>query len=160
GKALLFKNFAGVDAFPICIDVTDVEGIIETVERLAPTFGGINLEDIAAPKCFEIEERLKASLDIPVFHDDQHGTAVVVLAALQNAVKLTDQKLGDMRVVIAGVGAAGVACGKILLEAGVAEVIGADRQGAIWEGRDNLNPAKEWFAQNTNSERRKGAVGE
>jgi malate dehydrogenase (oxaloacetate-decarboxylating) len=160
GKALLFKNFAGVDAFPICIDTKDTEEIIATVERLAPTFGGINLEDIAAPKCFEIEERLKASLDIPVFHDDQHGTAVVVLAALQNALKLTDKKMGDLRVVIAGVGAAGVACGKILLEAGVAEIIGADRQGAIWEGRENMNIAKQWFAEHTNPDRRKGAVGE
>ncbi len=160
GKALLFKNFAGVDAFPICIDTKDTEEIIATVERLAPTFGGVNLEDIAAPKCFEIEERLKASLDIPVFHDDQHGTAVVVLAALQNALKLTDKKMSDLRVVIAGVGAAGVACGKILLEAGVAEIIGADRQGAIWEGRENMNPAKQWFAEHTNRDRRKGAVGE
>ena len=160
GKALLFKNFAGVDAFPICIDAHTADEIVETVERLAPTFGGINLEDIAAPICFEVEERLKASLDIPVFHDDQHGTAVVVLAALQNALKLTDKKMGDLRVVIAGVGAAGVACGKILLEAGVAEIIGADRQGAIWEGRDNMNPAKQWFAENTNRDRRKGAVGE
>ncbi|MCO8126368.1 NAD-dependent malic enzyme [Acidimicrobiia bacterium EGI L10123] len=160
GKALLFKNFAGVDAFPVCIDTTDTEEIIATVERLAPTFGGINLEDIAAPKCFEIEERLKASLDIPVFHDDQHGTAVVVLAALQNALKLTDKKMSDLRVVIAGVGAAGVACGKILLEAGVAEIVGADRKGAIWEGRDDLNPAKQWFAEHTNRDRRKGAVGE
>jgi malate dehydrogenase (oxaloacetate-decarboxylating) len=160
GKALLFKNFAGVDAFPVCIDTKDTEEIIATVERLAPTFGGVNLEDIAAPKCFEIEERLKASLDIPVFHDDQHGTAVVVLAALQNALKLTDKKMADLRVVIAGVGAAGVACGKILLEAGVAEIVGADRQGAIWEGRENMNPAKQWFAENTNPDRRKGAVGE
>jgi malate dehydrogenase (oxaloacetate-decarboxylating) len=161
GKALLFKNFAGVDAFPVCIDVEhSVDAIVETVERLAPTFGGVNLEDIAAPVCFEVEERLKASLDIPVFHDDQHGTAVVVLAALQNALKLTDKKMSDLRVVIAGVGAAGVACGKILLEAGVAEVIGADRKGAIWEGREELNPAKQWFAEHTNRDRRKGAVGE
>ena len=160
GKALLFKNFAGVDAFPVCIDVHSADEIVETVERLAPTFGGVNLEDIAAPVCFEVEERLKASLDIPVFHDDQHGTAVVVLAALQNALKLTDKKVADLRVVIAGVGAAGVACGKILLEAGVAEVIGADRRGAIWDGRGELNTAKQWFAENTNPERRKGAVGE
>jgi malate dehydrogenase (oxaloacetate-decarboxylating) len=161
GKALLFKNFAGVDAFPMCIDVDgSADAIVETVERIAPTFGGINLEDIAAPVCFEVEERLKASLDIPVFHDDQHGTAVVVLAALQNALKLTDKKMSDLRVVIAGVGAAGVACGKILLEAGVAEIVGADRQGAIWEGRENMNFAKQWFAENTNPDRRKGAVGE
>ncbi len=160
GKALLFKNFAGVDAFPICIDVHSADEIVETVERLAPTFGGVNLEDIAAPICFEVEERLKASIDIPVFHDDQHGTAVVALAALQNALKLTDKKMSDLRVVIAGVGAAGVACGKILIDAGVAEIVGADRQGAIWEGRENLNFAKQWFAENTNPDRRKGAVGE
>ncbi len=160
GKALLFKNFAGVDAFPVCIDEKDTDAIVRLVEQIAPTFGGVNLEDIAAPKCFEIEERLKASLDIPVFHDDQHGTAVVVLAALQNALKLTDKKLEDLRVVIAGVGAAGVACGKILLEAGVAEIVGADRKGAIWDGREELNPAKQWFAENTNPDRRKGAVGE
>ena len=160
GKALLFKNFAGVDAFPVCIDVHTADEIVETVERLAPSFGGVNLEDIAAPVCFEVEERLKASLDIPVFHDDQHGTAVVVLAALQNALKLTDKKMADLRVVIAGVGAAGVACGKILLEAGVAEVVGADRKGAIWDGREDLNFAKQWFAENTNPDRRKGAVGE
>ncbi len=120
----------------------------------------MNLEDIAAPICFEVEERLKASLDIPVFHDDQHGTAVVVLAALQNALRLTDKKMADLRVVIAGVGAAGVACGKILLEAGVAEVVGADRKGAIWDGREELNDAKQWFAEHTNPDRRKGAVGE
>jgi malate dehydrogenase (oxaloacetate-decarboxylating) len=160
GKALLFKNFAGVDAFPVCIDVHSTDAIVETVQRLAPTFGGVNLEDIAAPVCFEVEERLKATLDIPVFHDDQHGTAVVVLAALENALRLTDKKIGELRVVIAGVGAAGVACGKILLEAGVAEVVGADRKGAIWDGRDDLNHAKQWFAENTNPERRKGAVGE
>ncbi|MDZ7674626.1 MAG: NAD-dependent malic enzyme [Acidimicrobiales bacterium] len=160
GKALLFKNFAGVDAFPVCIDVQTADEIVETVQRLVPTFGGVNLEDIAAPICFEVEERLKASTDIPIFHDDQHGTAVVVLAAMQNALKLADKKMSDLRVVIAGVGAAGVACGKILLEAGVAEIVGADRQGAIWEGRENLNPAKQWFAENTNRDRRKGAVGE
>ncbi len=160
GKALLFKNFAGVDAFPICINVHSADEIVATVERIAPTFGGVNLEDIAAPICFEVEERLKASLDIPVFHDDQHGTAVVVLAALQNALRLTDKKMADLRVVIAGVGAAGVACGKILLKAGVAEVIGADRKGAIWDGRGELNPAKQWFAEHTNFDRRKGAVGE
>jgi malate dehydrogenase (oxaloacetate-decarboxylating) len=160
GKALLFKNFAGVDGFPICLDVSSADEIVETVVRIAPVFGGINLEDIAAPVCFEVEDRLKELLDIPVFHDDQHGTAVVVLAALQNAVKITGKKMEDLRVVIAGVGAAGVACGKILLEAGVAGVIGADRQGAIYEGRDNLNPAKKWFAEHTNPDRRQGAVGD
>ncbi|MFA5565110.1 MAG: NAD-dependent malic enzyme [Acidimicrobiia bacterium] len=158
GKALLFKSFAGVDAFPICINARTADEIVETVERLAPTFGGVNLEDISAPMCFEVEDRLKASLDIPVFHDDQHGTAVVVLAALENANKLTGRKLADQKVVIAGVGAAGVAIGKILLSAGVGEVIGTDRQGAIWEGRDNLNSAKEWFAKNTNRERVSGPL--
>jgi malate dehydrogenase (oxaloacetate-decarboxylating) len=161
GKALLFKSFAGVDAFPICLDVTSPEEIIETVVRIAPVFGGINLEDIAAPACFEIEERLKELLDIPVFHDDQHGTAVVVLAALENALKIVDSKrMEDLSVVIAGVGAAGVACGKILLEAGVREVIGVDRVGAIWEGRDELNPAKAWFAEHTNRDRKEGSLSE
>ncbi len=160
GKALLFKEFGGVDAFPICLDTQDTEEIIETVIRLAPTFGGINLEDIAAPACFEIEERLKKALDIPVFHDDQHGTAVVALAALNNALKLVDKNLGDLTVIISGMGAAGVACGKILLDAGVGEVIGADRLGAIHEGRDGLNDAKRWFAENTNRDRRAGTLRE
>ena len=160
GKALLFKNFAGVDAFPICLDVTTAEEIIETVVRIAPVFGGINLEDIAAPACFEIEERLKELLDIPVFHDDQHGTAVVTLAALENALRIVDKKMSDLSVVVAGVGAAGVACTKILMEAGVRQIIGVDRKGAIWEGRDDLNVAKLWFAEHTNPERREGTLGE
>jgi malate dehydrogenase (oxaloacetate-decarboxylating) len=160
GKALLFKNFAGVDAFPICLDVTSAEEIIETVVRIAPVFGGVNLEDIAAPACFEIEDRLKELLDIPVFHDDQHGTAVVVLAALKNALEIVGKPMKELSVVIAGVGAAGVACGKILLEAGVSEVIGVDRQGAIWEGRDDLNPAKAWFAEHTNRDRREGSLSD
>ncbi len=160
GKALLFKSFAGVDAFPICLDVSSPEEIIETVVRIAPVFGGINLEDIAAPACFEIEDRLKELLDIPVFHDDQHGTAVVALAALENALRIVDKPMSSLRVVVAGVGAAGVACSKILLEAGVAEVIGVDRKGAIWEGRDDLNVAKQWFAEHTNPERREGTLSE
>jgi malate dehydrogenase (oxaloacetate-decarboxylating) len=160
GKALLFKEFAGVDAFPICLDVDSADELVETVLRLAPVFGGINLEDIAAPQCFEIEERLVEALDIPVFHDDQHGTAVVVLAALENSLKLVEKKMVDINVVIAGVGAAGVAISKILMEAGVPHVIGVDRQGAIWEGRDDLNPSKQWFAENTNPDRRTGALGE
>jgi len=126
--------------------------------RLAPTFGGINLEDIAAPQCFEVEERLKELLDIPVFHDDQHGTAVVVLAALENALKIVDKKMIDLNVVIAGVGAAGVAISKIIMEAGVPNVIGTDRQGAIFDGRGELNPAKQWFAENTNADRRQGSL--
>ena len=160
GKALLFKEFAGVDGFPICLRTSSPAEIIETVERIAPVFGGINLEDIAAPECFEIEEALKASLDIPVFHDDQHGTAVVVLAALENALRIVDKKMSDINVVIAGVGAAGVACAKILLEAGVPHVVGVDRRGAIWEGREDLNVAKQWFAQHTNPDRRTGTLAE
>jgi malate dehydrogenase (oxaloacetate-decarboxylating) len=160
GKALLFKHFAGVDGFPICLDVTHPDEIVETVCRIAPTFGGINLEDIAAPECFEVEERLKERLDIPVFHDDQHGTAVVTLAALENALKIVGKRMGELRVVVAGVGAAGVAISKILLEAGVGEIIGVDRKGAIWAGRDDLNVAKLWFAENTNPERREGPLSE
>jgi malate dehydrogenase (oxaloacetate-decarboxylating) len=160
GKALLFKSFAGVDAFPVCLDVTTPDEIIETVVRIAPVFGGINLEDIAAPACFEIEDRLKELLDIPVFHDDQHGTAVVTLAALENALRIVDKPMSSLRVVIAGVGAAGVAISKILLEAGVAEIVGVDRKGAIWEGRDDLNVAKLWFAEHTNKERHEGTLSE
>jgi malate dehydrogenase (oxaloacetate-decarboxylating) len=160
GKAMLFKEFAGVDAFPICLDVDGPDELVETVVRLAPAFGGINLEDIAAPHCFEVEERLKELLDIPVFHDDQHGTAVVVLAALQNALRVVGKEVGDLKVVIAGTGAAGVAIAKILLEAGVPNVIGVDRQGAIYEGRDDLNPSKRWLAENTNPELRQGSIHE
>ena len=160
GKALLFKSFAGVDGFPICLDVSTPEEIIETVVRIAPVFGGINLEDIAAPACFEIEDRLKELLDIPVFHDDQHGTAVVTLAALENALRIVGKPMDSLKVVIAGVGAAGVAISKILLEAGVAEIIGVDRKGAIWSGRDDLNVAKLWFAEHTNPERREGTLRE
>jgi malate dehydrogenase (oxaloacetate-decarboxylating) len=160
GKALLFKEFAAVDGFPVCLDTRSAAETIETVAHLAPTFGGINLEDIAAPQCFEIEEALKERLDIPVFHDDQHGTAVVVLAALENALKIVDKKMTDLRVVIAGVGAAGVACAKILMEAGVPHVVGVDRKGAIYEGRDDLNLAKQWFAANTNPDRISGTLPE
>ncbi len=158
GKALLFKEFAGVDAFPICLDVTDPREIIDTVIRLAPTFGGINLEDIAAPAAFEVEDALRAALDIPVFHDDQHGTAVVTLAALWNACRLTGRDIGDLSVVIAGMGAAGVAVGRILLDAGVGEIVGVDRSGAVYTGRDNLNVAKEWFAEHTNPDRKMGTL--
>jgi malate dehydrogenase (oxaloacetate-decarboxylating) len=160
GKALLFKHFAGVDGFPICLDVSAPDEIVETVQRIAPVFGGINLEDIAAPQCFEVEERLKEVLDIPVFHDDQHGTAVVTLAALENALQIVDKKMADLKVVIAGVGAAGVAISKILLEAGVGEIIGVDRKGAIWEGRDDLNVANLWFTEHTNPDRREGTLSE
>ena len=159
GKAVLFKEFAGVDAFPICLDTKDPEEIIRIVTALAPTFGGINLEDISAPRCFEIEERLKAALNIPVFHDDQHGTAVVVLAAVINALKIVKKTMASLKVVVNGVGAAGVACSKILMAAGVTNIIGCDRSGAIYEGRkENMNEVKEWFAAHTNPKKFKGSV--
>ncbi len=161
GKAMLFKGFGDVDAFPICLDTKDPEEIIKTVKLLAPTFGGINLEDISAPRCFEIEERLKAELDIPVFHDDQHGTAVVSLAALFNALKITGKKIENLKVVINGVGAAGVACSKIFMEAGVKNIVGFDRTGAIYKGRtEKMNFAKTWFAEHTNPNREKGTLSE
>ena len=146
GKAVLFKAFGGVDAVPITLDTQDPDEIVETVVRLAPSFGGINLEDISAPRCFEIEDRLKRLLDIPVFHDDQHGTAVVVLAALENALKLTDRLMETTRVVISGAGAAGVAVTKILLAAGVKDVAVLDTRGVLHSGRDNLNPVKQALA--------------
>ena len=146
GKAVLFKQFGDVDAVPICLDTTDVEEIIETVARLAPSFGGINLEDISAPRCFEIEDRLKAMLDIPVFHDDQHGTAVVALAALTNALRLTDRDPGSTRVVISGAGAAGVAVAKILLEAGIEDLAVTDRKGVLNSVRGDLTPVKRALA--------------
>ena len=142
GKAVLFKQFGGVDAVPICLDTTDPDAIVETVVRLAPSFGGINLEDISAPRCFEIESRLKNRLDIPVFHDDQHGTAVVVLAAMENALKLTGRRLAETRVVISGAGAAGVACTKILLAAGVRDIAVTDRKGVLHSGREDLTEVK------------------
>jgi len=160
GKALLFKHFAGVDAFPVCIRTTDPDEIIETVLRLEPTFGGINLEDIAAPGAFEIEERLVDLMDIPVFHDDQHGTAIVCLAALENALKIVGKQIGDLKVVVAGVGAAGVAVSKILMNAGVQNIIGADRQGAVHTGRPDLNKSKQWFAEHTNPDELSGSLSE
>ena len=161
GKACLFKEFAGVDAFPICLDTQDPDEIVGAVKLIAPTFGGINLEDISAPRCFEIEDRLKAELDIPVFHDDQHGTAVVVMAALINAAKLTDRRLEDLRVLVIGLGAAGIAVTKILLEAGVQHIVGADSRGALHVQREDyldgsMNSIKRWFAQATNPECRAG----
>jgi malate dehydrogenase (oxaloacetate-decarboxylating) len=161
GKAMLFKEFGGVDAFPICLDTKDPDAIVAAVSAIAPTFGGVNLEDISAPRCFDIEERLKAALDIPVFHDDQHGTAVVVLAALLNAVKLTGHRLEDLHVLIVGLGAAGIAVAKILLQAGVTRIVGCDSRGALHTGRadyeDGTMPAvKRWFAESTNPERRTG----
>ena len=158
GKALLFKEFAGVDAFPICLDVREPQEIIETVIRLAPTFGGINLEDIAAPGAFEVEEALREALDIPVFHDDQHGTAVVALAALENALRITGKDMNNLRCVILGAGAAGVACAKILLGRGVGDVVVCDRMGTIHKGRSDLNSAKQWLAENTNLDAITGTV--
>ena len=158
GKALLFKEFAGVDAFPVCLDTESPEEIIETVIRLAPTFGAINLEDIKAPGAFQVEQALKQALDIPGFHDDQHGTAVVTLAALWNSLELIGRDIGDLSVVISGVGAAGMAVGRILIDAGVGEIVGIDRQGAVYSGRGDLNFAKEWFADNTNPDRKMGTI--
>ncbi len=149
GKAVLFKQFGGVDAVPICLDTVDVEEIIETVVRLAPSFGGINLEDISAPRCFEIEERLKKLLDIPVFHDDQHGTAVVVLAALENALLLTGRLMEKTRVVVSGAGAAGVAVTRILLAAGISDVSVVDRAGVLNSARGPLNDSKRAIAEST-----------
>ncbi len=162
GKACLFKEFAGVDAFPVCLDTRDPDEIVQTVKLMAPAFGGINLEDISAPRCFEIEERLKQELDIPVFHDDQHGTAVVVMAALINAVKLTARKMDDLRVLIIGIGAAGMAVTKIMREAGVRHIVGADSRGALHVQRadyldGSMSAAKRWFAEVTNPECRAGA---
>jgi malate dehydrogenase (oxaloacetate-decarboxylating) len=160
GKAALFKQFADVDAFPICLDTKDTDEIVQTVKNIAPAFGGINLEDISAPRCFEIEERLKEELEIPVFHDDQHGTAVVVLAALINALKIVGKKIEDLRIVINGVGASGVACAKIMLSAGAKNIVGCDSRGIVHEGREGLNPAKEWFAEHTNPVGRTGDLSE
>ena len=162
GKAMLFKEFAGVDAFPICLDTKDPEEIIATVKAIAPAFGGINLEDISAPRCFEIESRLRDELDIPVFHDDQHGTAVVVLAALLNALTLTGQRIGDIRVVIVGLGAAGIATADILLAAGVRHIIGCDSHGAVHVERPDyvdgsMSSIKRRLAEKTNEDRRSGA---
>jgi len=161
GKALLFKAFAGVDAFPVCLRVSSTDELVEAVERLAPTFGGINLEDIAAPRCFEVEERLRATLDIPVFHDDQHGTAIVTLAALRGAVQVVDRRLEDLRVVVAGAGAAGVAISKILRAAGVTDVVACDRRGALVPGREGLEaPSKRWLAEHTNPRHAGGTLPE
>ncbi len=161
GKAMLFKEFAGVDAFPICLNSQDPDQIVQAVELMAPTFGGINLEDIAAPRCFEIEERLKASLDIPIFHDDQHGTAVVVMAALFNALKIVGKPIESLRVLMVGLGAAGVAVTKMMLESGVSHVVGCDRSGAISTERDDykaggMSEIKRWYAEVSNPEKLTG----
>jgi len=159
GKAMLFKEFGGVDAFPICLDTKDPDEIVSTVKAISTTFGGINLEDISAPRCFQIEERLKEELDIPVFHDDQHGTAVVVLAALINALKIVGKEMSAIKVVVNGVGAAGVACSKIIMAAGVRNIIGCDQTGAVYRGRaENMNWVKDWYAQNTNPNLERGSV--
>ena len=161
GKALLFKEFAGVDAFPICLDTQDVEEIIQTVKFLAPTFGGVNLEDISSPRCVEIERRLDKEMDIPVFHDDQHGTAIVVLAALTNALKVVDKSAGGIRVVMSGAGSAGMAIARLLKLSGVEQIVVCDRTGAIHQGRtERMNPVKDWIAENTNPGREAGSLGQ
>lgn len=156
GKSILFKAFAGIDAFPICLDTKDTEEIIETVKRLAPTFGGINLEDISAPRCFEIERRLKKELDIPVFHDDQHGTAIVVSAGLTNALKLVKKDFTEAKVVINGAGSAGISICKLLLELGIGDVILVDKNGILAIGEDWMNPAQKEMAEKTNKEQLHG----
>ena len=160
GKAMLFKDFAGVDAFPICLDTKDTDEIIETVKRIAPAFGGINLEDISAPRCFEIENRLKAELPIPVFHDDQHGTAIVLTAALINALKIVKKRPSKLKVVVAGVGAAGVACTRMLQDLGVTNIIGCDRKGALVSSRTDLNAAKQAYADSTNPKAESGSISD
>ncbi len=165
GKAMLFKEFAGVDAFPICLNTKDPDEIVRAVELMAPTFGGINLEDISAPRCFEIEDRLKESIDIPVFHDDQHGTAVVTMAALFNALKIIDKPIEELRVLMVGLGAAGVAVTKMMLAAGLTHVVGCDRKGALSVTREDyqageLSGIKKWFADNSNPDHLLGTPDE
>ena len=160
GKAILFKNFANVDAFPICLDTKDVDEIVETVKRIAPCFGGINLEDISAPRCFEIERRLKEELDIPVFHDDQHGTAIVVCAGLINALKCVGKKPEEIKVVINGAGSAGISICKLLLQFGIGDAVLVDRQGALCPGEDWMNPAQAAMAEVTNKDKQTGPLVE
>ncbi|MCC7107538.1 MAG: NAD-dependent malic enzyme [Chloroflexi bacterium] len=160
GKALLFKEFAGVDAFPLCLDTQDTDEIVETVVRVAPDFGGINLEDIAAPRCFEIEARLQELLDIPIFHDDQHGSAIVTYAALVNALKVVGKELDEVRIVMMGAGAAGIATAKTLMAAGARDLIMCDSRGTIHAGRTDLNEEKAWIAANSNLDRVVGSVNE
>jgi malate dehydrogenase (oxaloacetate-decarboxylating) len=158
GKCALFKEFGGVDAFPICLGTKDPDAIVEIVKAMAPGFGGINLEDIASPRCFEIEERLMSELDIPVFHDDQHGTAIVVLAALINACRLTGRRIEDLNATMVGAGAAGIAVAKILMAAGIKSIVACDRAGTIYPERDGLNSEKRWLAENTNRDGRRGSL--
>ncbi|PLW80242.1 NAD-dependent malic enzyme [Candidatus Woesearchaeota archaeon] len=160
GKAVLFKEFGGVDAYPICIDSKDPDKIVETVKLISPGFGGINLEDISAPRCFEIEERLKKELDIPVFHDDQHGTAIVTLAGLINALKITKKNIEDVKIVMSGAGAAGVAIAKILLNYGAKHITMCDSKGAITKDRDDLNRVKIKIAEITNKENKSGSLSD
>lgn len=160
GKSILFKEFANVDAFPICLDTKDVDEIVETVKRIAPCFGGINLEDISAPRCFEVEARLKKELDIPVFHDDQHGTAIVVCAGLINALKVLGKKMEDIRVVINGAGSAGISICKLILQFGVGDVVLVDRQGALCPGEEWMNPAQKAMAEVTNKDHQRGLLAE
>ena len=160
GKAVLFKEFAGVDAFPLCLATKDVDEIVAFCTAIAPTFGGINLEDISAPRCFEIEAQLRTALDIPVFHDDQHGTAIVTLAALVNALQVVGKRIEDVTIVMTGVGAAGIATGDILMHAGARNVIGADQRGAVHRGRADLSDAKAAFAERSNPENREGSADE
>ena len=160
GKCALFKTFADVDAFPLCVRSKDVDDIVKTVSLLAGSFGGINLEDISAPRCFEIEKRLKECCDIPVFHDDQHGTAVITLAGMINALKIVGKKIEDIKIVTSGAGAAGIAIIRLLMSMGLKNVIMTDRHGAIYEGRDYLNPIKEEMAKITNFNHEKGTLAE
>ncbi|WP_025721665.1 NAD-dependent malic enzyme [Paenibacillus sp. 1-18] len=160
GKAMLFKQLGSVDAFPICLDTQDTEEIIKAIKQMAPAFGGINLEDISSPRCFEIEQRLRKELDIPVFHDDQHGTAVVLYAGLINALRVVGKSLSEVKIVVCGIGAAGVACSKILLSAGAVNIIGVDRHGAITADETYENSMWNWYAQHTNPERLSGSLSE
>ena len=160
GKSILFKEFANIDAFPICLDTKDVDEIIETVKRIAPTFGGINLEDISAPRCFEIERRLKEELDIPVFHDDQHGTALVVSAGILNALKLVGKKPEDVNIVINGAGSAGISICKLLLQIGIGNIVLVDKNGALAKGEEWMNPAQAAMAEITNKDQQHGSLAE
>ena len=160
GKCLLFKEFGDVDAFPLCIDTHDVDEAVRTIYLISKSFGGINLEDIAAPRCFEIERRLKEICDIPVFHDDQHGTAIVTSAGLLNAIKYCGKKMGEVKIVISGAGAAGLAIGELLIHMGFGNVIACDRKGAIWRGREGLNDAKKAFAEISNEHNEKGSLAD
>src|SRR5487761_1899862 len=160
GKALLFKRFAGIDAWPVCLDTQDTDEIVRTVQVIAPGWGGINLEDISAPRCFEVERRLRDLLDIPVFHDDQHGTAIVLFAALLNALRVVGKKMSDVRVVVLGVGAAGVAISKLLMTEGVGDIIGVNRRGIISGDDESLDEDRRWLAQHTNKDRRSGSLAD